>query len=201
MLVVIAIASLLMSVVMANINQARKKARITKVVTDVKAIEHAMIQYWNDTGDLPYHDHLWSSKCEESDFITGAFRANHLEIKGWSGPYIADWPKNPWGGDYMIQNWEGAITSPGNVALHGFSISMSGGPSGTSSEIPADEILMLDRVLDNGNPNSGVLQAIDTGPWKSHWTSDEPFKSLEYHFQDGMFPSLNNDIWGESDCP
>ncbi len=53
LLVVIAIIGLLSSVVFASLNSARKKARITRSIQDLKELQKALEMYYADHGSYP----------------------------------------------------------------------------------------------------------------------------------------------------
>lgn len=87
LLVVIAIIGLLASTVLASLNTARNKARVSRAASDLKQLNLVLALYLDDNGVYPCFDHLWDDSKE----------------KIWSAPYIPVWPIHPWGNQY---HWE-----------------------------------------------------------------------------------------------
>ncbi len=75
LLVVIAIIGLLASIVLVSLNSARKKARDTKRIADLRQIQMALEMYYDDNGNYPvrhvHSDSNWGSlENDLSNYIT-----------------------------------------------------------------------------------------------------------------------------------
>ncbi len=95
LLVVIAIIGLLASVVLVALNGARKKARITKRVADLKQIQTALELYYNDNNQYPATVG-WRSQCAG----WGSLASNQVVwdvtlSKGLVPTYLGVFPPDP----------------------------------------------------------------------------------------------------------
>ena len=63
LLVVIAIIGLLSTVAVVSLNNARKKARMTKRAADMKQMRTALELYYNDNNGYPNPGWGWRSEC------------------------------------------------------------------------------------------------------------------------------------------
>ncbi len=63
LLVVIAIIGLLASVVLVSLNSARRKARITKRLADIKQVQTALELYYDANNSYPTTSSVWRSQC------------------------------------------------------------------------------------------------------------------------------------------
>lgn len=132
LLVVIAIIGILSSVVLASLSGARESARISRYSQDISQIKAALAMYQNDNnGKYPVADHDWSDSAERSAL----------------SPYI-DWPDNPWGGVYHLEEDNGGFNDS-------IDIPHSGNSAGSFSENIANKV---DDQLDDGDPNAGNIQ-------------------------------------------
>lgn len=120
LLVVISIISLLSSVVLAALNSARQKAKVSQTASMLKQIVNALSLYHCDhNGNYPCFDHVWDDTWEKNQFL----------------PYLK-WPKDPLGtppNDWV--HWEN------NYGPFTYSISLSS-PGG-------DNALALDKYMDD----------------------------------------------------
>lgn len=108
LLVVIAIIGVLAAIILPNAFNAVEKAKISRVVAEVRAIKAAGYAYYADTGDWP--------KAGE-DFYDPGTGDNYgflyfMKSDGnaaWNGPYLEKPPgTTPWGGRYRY--WKSRIT-------------------------------------------------------------------------------------------
>ncbi len=108
LLVVIAIIGVLAAIIAPNAFKAIEKAKITRLIADIKNIKTAGYIYYSDTGDWPLAgvDSYDPGTGDENGFLY------FLEDDGsgkWDGPYLEKYPgKNPWGGTYRY--WKSNIT-------------------------------------------------------------------------------------------
>ena len=151
LLVVIAIIAILAAIVAPNAFRAIEKAKVAKLISDLKAFKTAALAYYADTGQWPPDDPGgWDTAGEVSFFITG-----QNQPAGWDGPYLERWPDPPWHCTFNIS--QGLPQSQGT--FHGsydWDNWGSGATLGVSvSCVPQNAALKVDRDLDDGNLNTG----------------------------------------------
>lgn len=101
LLVVIAIIGLLATISVVSVRKAIEKAKITKVIYNLRQMANAINLYYLDTGTVPPWDQQWIpalSYCEPAAFGKGNFTPKPA---GWNGPYMT-WPENPWEGGVQV---------------------------------------------------------------------------------------------------
>lgn len=86
LLVVIAIIGVLASIVLASLNNARKKSRDARRITDIKQIQLALELYFDGTGANNYP--AANANCVSGD-------ENGLEVLKTPGNYIPQIPRDP----------------------------------------------------------------------------------------------------------
>ena len=95
LLVVIAIISLLASVVLVALNSARKKARITKRVSDLNQIAKALELYYDNNGHYPvWASSYYRSECPGTAWGWTQTTANNV-IPGLVPQYMSKFPTDP----------------------------------------------------------------------------------------------------------
>ncbi|MDN5346862.1 MAG: ral secretion pathway protein [Clostridia bacterium] len=108
LLVVIAIIGILAAIVLPSAFKAVEKAKISRVVADVRAIKAAGHAYYADTGDWPKSGQDAYDPGPGDDYGFRYF----MEADGsgsWNGPYLEKPPgTTPWGGYYRY--WKSRIT-------------------------------------------------------------------------------------------
>ncbi len=138
LLVVIAILGLLSTIVMTSLTGARKKARDTRRVADLRQLNTAIQFYINDNGHAPYvgtmncaPDRGDSSCSTVTEVNSGAWK----ELEGDLSQYIAKLPEDPCGEScydgstrkyfsyvYMppgaVSNWCGCIAGEEEYAVY-----------------------------------------------------------------------------------
>ncbi|MDB4940358.1 MAG: gspG [Candidatus Doudnabacteria bacterium] len=93
LIVVIAIISLLASIVLINLNVGRQKSRAAKRYSDLKQVQSALELYYTDFGSYPQSASsggLWNSQCP----AWGSVAANSV-IPGLVPKYLAAMPADP----------------------------------------------------------------------------------------------------------
>lgn len=157
LLVVIAIIGLLSSMVLVSLNNARKKARVSKTAADLQQIAKALSMYVGQNGSYPCFDHSWVDTVE----------------KTWSGPYM-NWPRGLWTGTY---HWEHGSVSGFSTTNYSISVGYN---------IPADEAMMIDQQMDDGNLTTGIVR----------WSTQYPETNrLEFLGFDQTVPDNNPHCW------
>ena len=90
LMVVIAIIGLLATVVTVNVIGQMEGANVAKVKADMKAMKDAMKLF-------KVHMGYWPNGIQDLMQAPGN-RSNR-----WKGPYLDEQPKDPWGGDYIVE--------------------------------------------------------------------------------------------------
>lgn len=124
LLMVISIISLITSVVLASITEARQKSKIARAQSDLIQLRNAIYLMQEDTGSWPNgcegkvfygaigdnnEAELSSQRAGLSDVSpevtnTGACQWSAEEVARWNGPYIKSDFKDPWGEYYWFDN-------------------------------------------------------------------------------------------------
>jgi prepilin-type N-terminal cleavage/methylation domain-containing protein len=133
LMIVIAIIGILAAFAIPNFISYRKKARITEIVCELKYFEKGFIAYAIDQGDFPNDSHIVLP-----DLPT---MARYIDPNKWGEP-------RPFGGTY---NWEG----PDGYPYAGVSI--------FGATAPQEELIMLDRLLDDGDLSQGKFRQTPNG--------------------------------------
>ena len=109
LLVVIAIIGLLSSIVMASLNSARKKARDSRRIADLKQLQIALEMYYSDKGYYPHNGSNTYAGCWKlpNNWIPDGTNYD------WSTSYISKQPQDP--ADICCWPWGncGAAGDPG----------------------------------------------------------------------------------------
>jgi type II secretion system protein G len=159
LLVVIAIIGLLSSVVLASLNTARQKAKISESIEQLHELRNAVAMYVTDTGVYP-------PKCDLDCTATTDPYINSLGVKGWNGPYFPGgvWNlEHPWGGHFTIDYQD--ITGDGKPEVYFFLDEDAPGTddNNNSAIIPLDAMTAIDKALDDGNLATGNLRGNGEG--------------------------------------
>lgn len=137
MIVVIAIIAILTAIITPNAFMAIEKAKVTRVIADMKVMGKAAIAYGADVGffppdipqgvdpgfmkALPYDIHTGAEVDPDPAFVAIALSPNWKDIVNarWNGPYLEKYPlSHPWGGNYDYDYWIRGITHPLNPGLY-----------------------------------------------------------------------------------
>ena len=110
LLVVVAIIGVLASIVLAQLNAARERARVAKAKSEVAQLRRAIELLVNDSNLWPEHqtvDNIQSgvSGNEVWDLTTNTagLVATDGGYPNWNGPYIpSDVQQDPWGNNYFF---------------------------------------------------------------------------------------------------
>jgi prepilin-type N-terminal cleavage/methylation domain-containing protein len=107
-LVVIGIIGILATITIITVRTARENAKVAKAQSDIDMLHTGIGQLMVDSGEWPGHqipdevaagsgNEIWNLASADSGLLTtdGAF-------SGWSGPYVANIPIDPWGNNYFI---------------------------------------------------------------------------------------------------
>ncbi|MDN5331985.1 MAG: ral secretion pathway protein [Tepidanaerobacteraceae bacterium] len=108
LLVVIAIIGVLAAIIMPNAFKAVEKAKISRVVADVRAIKAAGYVYYADTGDWPKAGEDFYDPGTGDNYSFLCFMKSNGNA-AWNGPYLEKpLGTTPWGGYYRY--WKSRIT-------------------------------------------------------------------------------------------
>lgn len=156
LLVVIAIIAILAAIIAPNAFKAIEKSKVSRVVSDCKAIEAATLQYYGDTGEWPRILYTGATNMEcylkKPSDITGYTVTG---VNGWDGPYLEKWGKNPFNSgamesEYNYQYDYRTINLKSDLVIE---ISLNGVNNWESIAT------MLDKSIDNGDgKSSGKIQ-------------------------------------------
>lgn len=161
LIVVIAIIAILAAIISPNAFKAIEKAKISRVAADAKSIKSAAFAMYSDTGMWPGSN--WGD--ETGDLLENADRGEGFVFAGddpdmpdsWDGPYLEKWQRNPWGGwywwdfNFLDQNEDG-------IGLEHV-LWIDSGRESVGSRIPLSSREKIDENLDDGDLDSGMVQA------------------------------------------
>ncbi len=159
LIVVIAIIAILAAIVTPVAFRAIEKAKIQRVVRDIKAIQTAAYAFYSDTGLLPctkaggwgedpgFVNPITPSNCWPNE---GGCAPDCVNVPGWDGPYLEKWPQSsPWhrggGGKYNWNRWNNyhGCSVAGIVTLEVY------------NAVPHSSLQKIDSILDDGNLSTG----------------------------------------------
>ncbi len=108
LLVVIAIIGILAAIIAPNAFKAVEKAKIERIVQDIRTIKAAGYLYYADTGDWPKAGQDWYDPGAADHYGFDPFLKDDGS-DGWDGPYLEEYPSShPFGGRYRY--WKSYIT-------------------------------------------------------------------------------------------
>ncbi len=107
-LIVLGIIALLTSLTVVGIQQARKRAKISKAQHDIDVIYTAISQLMIDTGEWPGHqtpeevnnasnNEIWDLNTPEAGIVQ-----TDGNYENWQGPYMPEVREDPWGNNYFF---------------------------------------------------------------------------------------------------
>ena len=134
LMIVIAVIGILAAIAIPNYINYRKKADIANVASNLKNFEKGFIAYAIDQGDFPNDSHN-----NLPDLPT---MANYINPADWGQPTAM-------GGTY---NWEGRDTYITYVGISIFETTAT-----------QEELVLLDRMLDDGDLTQGLFRQTPNG--------------------------------------
>jgi prepilin-type N-terminal cleavage/methylation domain-containing protein len=119
LVVVIAIIGILATIVGPNAFKAIEKAKISRMITDVKTLQTASMDYYADIGIWPpdvcpkedpgfEQSDAYTNRCcgQNYDYLPANYAA--IIQSNWNGPYMDKFPRfTPWAGSYDWEYWPG----------------------------------------------------------------------------------------------
>ena len=136
-MVVIVILGILGSLVVPNLMGNLDRANVQKAISDVQALEKAMISYKADNYKFPSTEQGLEALVEETDI-------EPLPRRFLDGGYISSLPEDPWGNEYILLN-------PGEFGRYDIFSAGEDGEPGTEDDIGNWNI----RDWQSGNGGSG----------------------------------------------
>ncbi|MDD5668714.1 MAG: prepilin-type N-terminal cleavage/methylation domain-containing protein [Candidatus Omnitrophica bacterium] len=152
LIVVIAIIGVLAAIIAPNAFKVIEKAKIARVVSDLKAIKSAAMGYYSDTGRFPPNDDAYGAGLRGVDFVR-----NYSGVAAWDGPYLEKWPQlSLWAGSHGgSYQWQGAWADFSGDGVADECVELNFGGSGFNAQDVNRIALMVDRGLDDGNTGTG----------------------------------------------
>ncbi|WP_371187734.1 type II secretion system major pseudopilin GspG [Thalassotalea maritima] len=136
-MIVIVILGLLGAMVLPNVMGNLDRANVQKAISDVQALEKALITYKADNFNFPTTEQGLEALVEPTDIEPTPRR--FLE-----GGYISSLPLDPWGNDYIL-------ISPGEFGRYDVFSAGEDGEPGTDDDIGNWNI----KQWQEGGPNAG----------------------------------------------
>jgi len=176
LLVVIFIILILLAILYPSLYKAILKSKVSRVMADIHAIKSAVLMYYADTGRFPPDDDCYT--VHGIPYHGVDLLENRAQVTGWNGPYLDKWPKNPFCVRDPVNResgyqWEGTWESPGYpypTGEHGYNFGEGYEPCIEIGILDLDlegrkfVQTLLDKALDDGNPNTGNFRVRDPLP-------------------------------------
>ena len=115
LVVVFAIIGIIATLIMVNVFETRKKAKIAKAQGDISQIKTAIEMLANETGLWPGHqviggtapiapNEICENGCDQGKLTEGiaGIKVADAGFENWSGPYMEYIPLDPWGRSYIF---------------------------------------------------------------------------------------------------
>ena len=185
LIVVIAIIAILAAIIAPNAFKAIEKAKITRVVADLKSMKTAALAYYADTGRWPLEKPAGdptTPPCSGGGPWVEVYNSSLMEdtgISGWDGPYL-DNPNvaTPWGNIYAFYIYD---ANDNGIDLD-LSIILSNHCYPTAGvycpPITHKIAQRMDDLIDNGNLSDGNFRRHPCHPEDFEVT--EPFYILQF---------------------
>ncbi|MDD2702455.1 MAG: prepilin-type N-terminal cleavage/methylation domain-containing protein [Candidatus Omnitrophica bacterium] len=161
LIVVIAIIAILAAIITPNAFRAIEKSKISKAISDFRAIKSACSSLYSDTGYWP-HGGNSAIRIINSDIMRDV-----SGWAGWDGPYLEKfYGATPWNGTYYFTtNANMGRGAQYELAIEFENACFSGGTSNCAT--PLSSASKIDTLLDDGVTNTGEVQIV---PWNDlHW--------------------------------
>ena len=181
LVVVIAIIAILAAIIAPNAFRAIEKAKVSRAISDVKAIKTAATSFYNDIGLWPGSqwgtmpgDPLSPAQYGEGFVNAPAVHSGSSaqqaaaanQILFWDGPYLEKWSMTPWAMPYMwdYNNWDASGDGVPYEHVVWLDLAHSPGPYNQNNKVPARSRDKIDEILDGGDGlSSGSVQQMSSG--------------------------------------
>ncbi|MDD5669340.1 MAG: prepilin-type N-terminal cleavage/methylation domain-containing protein [Candidatus Omnitrophica bacterium] len=164
LIVVIAIIGVLAAIIAPNAFKAVEKSKVSKAITDFKAIKSAANALYADTGSWP-HGGDSAVRVINSDIMR-----NVSSFSGWDGPYLDKFTgATPWRGTYYFTtNPQMGRGAQYELAVEFEDSCFNTGPNG-GCPIPRVSAQGIDSNVDDGNLATGEFQGGSDYHWVLQW--------------------------------
>lgn len=183
-LIVVAIISLLATIIMAGLKSSKETTNIAKSETDQQQMTGAIELYFTDIGFYPPDVNRgwdpgfmrplpWNADAEAGETLPSEYASpattcyncptnwQSLIQARWNGPYLASWPRStPWGGKYDYNYWNSDMTRYGCVVPAGIYVGVQGNYQNTNTIPASAEQKMLDKGFDGDHCLNGESQML-----------------------------------------
>ena len=105
LIVVFAIIGILAAIAIPAYSELKDRAKIAKVKSDLRNLQHVIEILANDTERWPgpnsvgviANQEVWDLNSSNAGLVTAT-----SSFPNWNGPYVQSVPKDPWGSDYFF---------------------------------------------------------------------------------------------------
>mgnify|MGYP001769797813 CR=1 FL=1 len=167
LIVVIAIIAILAAVVAPNAFKAIEKAKISKALSDFKAIKSASYALYGDTGRWP------EGGNSAMNVVDSRLMRNNGNIAKWDGPYLENFKgMHPWGGTYRFTTNAGFQKPSTTLTIYPLCVEFEDTkfPSGPNEAcpVPFSAARKIDSAVDDGVLYTGEFKGDPNWP-DYHW--------------------------------
>ena len=177
LVIAVAIIGILASVVAPNAFRAIEKAKVVRVIADIRSVKTGAMNFYGDVGLFPGSQ--WGTMPGDAyspaDYGEGflnppgvhsgspAERAlAQQNIANWDGPYLEQWGMTPWGMPYMwdYNDWDsncntaackaGNPWAPDEEHILWLDLAHWPGPYNANNKVPKPSRDLLDSLMDGG---------------------------------------------------
>jgi len=148
--VILAIISLLASIMLINLVDAHRRSGVAKTQADLLEFRNVIYLFEADTNERPNHNPVDCTGDAEAylNAASSGMETNDGGYAGWDGPYMRDVPDDIWGGRYIydpdyvcdpgVTGCEGIASTTFVEAIH------SGGPNRSGINVyDSDNIVLV----------------------------------------------------------
>ncbi len=152
LIVVIAIIAVLAAIIAPNAFRAIEKAKISKMISDLKAVKTAFLALYTDVGEFPRENPPTGYPVNPAVIDTDVVRPILFNSSdGWDGPYLEGSIENhPWAAIYRYDN-DGDCYVPGVNPYGGANVFWYHTESSLNISEMATLAEKIDRVIDGDN--------------------------------------------------
>ncbi|MFH1363837.1 MAG: prepilin-type N-terminal cleavage/methylation domain-containing protein [Candidatus Omnitrophota bacterium] len=160
LIVVIAIIAILAAIIAPNAFKAIEKAKIARVIAEVKVVKTAALSYNADTGQWPPDfDSIGPARLVNSFLDDDDGTGN--PVPGWDGPYVEKWNPHPWGGHLSwqcLENFAWWDNKSGCWVYLNDDRPWTGPVSDDNNgKVPVAVMFRIDEMVDGGDINGNGL--------------------------------------------
>jgi type II secretory pathway pseudopilin PulG len=176
----LAITATLAAVVIPSVKGSMDNARVNSLMQEVTNIRNGLLKFNSDTNQMP----AIVSVSDVGDINGNANQSSGLRVNGkpiitWQGPYMdKDIGKNPFGGDYKLDYADETLydvsgllppvivvetdATTGAVTTTTTAVANRDSAVFLVTALPPGVIEKVDSALDDGDPDTGIIQDAST---------------------------------------